>query len=1092
MNLSTPFVRRPVATTLISIGIAMSGVLAFPKLPVAPLPQVDFPTILVQAQMPGASPETMASSVAGPLESRLGKIAAVSEMTSQSTLGNSRITLQFNIDRDIDGAARDVQAAINAARADLPASLRTNPTYRKVNPADFPILVLALTSSTLTQGQLYDSAASIVQQRLSQIQGIGNVDLGGSALPAVRVELQPSSLYKYGIGLEDVRAAIAAANARSPKGVIEDGDKRYQIEANDRASKSSDYQNLVIAYRNNAAVHLSDVARVTDSVEDIRNLGIADGKAAVLVIVYRQPSANIIETVARVRETLPSIQASLPGDVDLTPLIDRTATIRASLAETEKALFLAITLVVLVVLVFLREPRAAIIPAAVVPISLLGAIGAMYIFGYSLDNLSFMALIIATGFVVDDAIVVVENVSRHIEAGMPRMEAAIKGAGEVGFTVLSITLSLIAVFVPILFMGGIVGRIFREFAVVLTITILISLVVSLTTTPMMCSRLLSNRAGRAPGRLMALSNAAFEWVRAGYGRSLDVALRHPALVMLSLAAVIALNVHLFMVVPKGLFPQSDTGRINGLIQGDQSISFQSMSQKLRQFAAILQEDPAVAHVAGFTGGRQTNGGFMFVALKPLHERQVSVDQVIQRLRAKTSHIAGARLYLQAVQDVTVGGRQSGALYQFTLQSWDADELQLWAARLTDELQKSNELADVNSDQQIAGLSINLVIDRDTIARFGITPSSIDNTLYDAFGQRQVSTIYNPLNQYHVVMEVSPEYGQGPAALDSVYVSTAPSGPSGSQLTNSPSGLVTAQSSKPGQATASASDVARNQASNAIANSGRGAVSSGSAVSTNPVSMVPLSAITHYQQGKTALSINHHGVLPSSTISFNLKPGQALSDATAIMERTMQRIEVPATVQGTFAGTAATFVQSLKTQPLLILFALVAVYIVLGILYESTIHPLTILSTLPSAGVGAVLALMLTGTQFTIIALIGVMLLIGIVKKNAILMVDFAIQAERNGMDTREAIRQACLLRFRPILMTTLAAAFGALPLALGFGEGAELRQPLGISIVGGLVASQLLTLYTTPVVYIYLDRVQLWLARKREARRFRGRAALQG
>ena len=1090
MNLSTPFVRRPVATTLISIGIAIAGILAFPRLPVAPLPQVDFPTILVQAQMPGASPETMASSVAGPLENRLGKIAAVSEMTSQSTLGNSRITLQFNIDRDIDGAARDVQAAINAARADLPASLRSNPTYRKVNPADFPIMVLSLTSSTLTQGQLYDSAANIVQQRLSQIQGIGNVDLGGSALPAVRIELQPSSLYKFGIGFEDVRAAVAAANARSPNGVIEEGSRRYQIEANDRASTSHDYRNLIIAYRNNAAVRLSDVARVTDSVEDIRNLGIADGRPAVIVLLYRQPNANIIETVARVREELPSIQASLPGDVDLTPMIDRTATIKASLAETEKALLLSILLVVLVVLVFLREPRAAMIPATVVPISLLGAVGAMYIFGYSLDNLSFMALIIATGFVVDDAIVVVENVSRHIEKGVPRLEAAIKGAGEVGFTVVSISLSLIAVFVPILFMGGIVGRIFREFAVVLAITILISLVISLTTTPMMCSRLLTSRTDRKPGRLAALSDAVFERIRSGYARTLDVALRHPALVMLSLAAVIGLNAYLYVTIPKGLFPLTDTGRINGTIQGDQSISFQLMSQKLRQFADIVQADPAVAHVAGFTGGRQTNGGFMFIALKPLNERRASVDQVIQRLRAKTSQIAGARLYLQAVQDLTVGGRQSGALYQFTLQSWDAQELQTWAARLVDELQRTNELADINSDQQIAGLSLNVAIDRQTIARFGITPSAIDNTLYDAFGQRQVSTIYNPLNQYHVVMEVAPEYGQGPSALDNVYVSTQPSGASGTQQTNAPFGSVTAPL-PPGQSTAAAAaaNVARNQASNAIANTGHGSVSSGAAVSTSPEAMVPLTAITRYEPGKTALSINHHGVLPSTTISFNLKPGQALSDATVIMDRAIQRIGMPATVQGTFAGTAATFVQSLKTQPVLILFALIAVYIVLGILYESTIHPLTILSTLPSAGVGAVTALMLTGTQFTVIALIGVMLLIGIVKKNAILMVDFAIQAERQGMETREAIRQACLLRLRPILMTTFAAALGALPLALSFGEGAELRQPLGISIVGGLLASQLLTLYTTPVVYIYLDRFQLWLARKREAPQIRGTPA---
>ncbi len=1088
MNLSAPFVARPVATTLISLGIALLGLMAFPNLPVAPLPQIDFPTILVQAQMPGASPETMASSVAGPLENHLGKIAAVSDMTSQSTLGITRIVLQFDLDRDIDGAARDVQAAINAARADLPSSLRTNPTYRKVNPADFPVLILALTSSTLTEGQLYDSAASVVQQRLSQVRGIGNVDLGGSALPAVRIELQSSSLYKYGIGLEDVRAAIASANAHSPKGVIEDGARRYQIEANDESTKSADYRNLVVAYRNNAAVHLTDIGRVTDSVEDLRNLGLADGKPAVLAILYREPSANIINTVARVRDVLPSLKASLPGDVELTPIMDRTVTIKASLAETEKALFLAILLVVLVVYIFLREPRATIVPAVAVPISLLGALGAMYLLGYSLDNLSFMALIIATGFVVDDAIVVVENVTRHIENGTPRLEAAIKGAGEVGFTVLSISISLIAVFLPILLMGGIVGRIFREFAVVLSITIAISLLVSLTTTPMMCSRLLPNGTRRRPGWFVALADRAFNRLHAGYGRTLDIALRHPRLVILTLAGVIALNVYLFTIVPKGLFPQSDTGRINGTIQGDQSISFQAMAQKLKQFAKILQDDPAVAHVAGFTGGRQTNSGNLFVALKPLAERKVSVDQVIQRLRGKMSEVAGARLYLQAVQDVTVGGRQAGAQYQFTLQSQDPDELQTWAKRLADALQASDALADVNSDQQIGGLSINLVFDRDTVARYGLTPIAIDNTLYDAFGQRQVSTIYNPLNQYHVVMEVAPEYGQAPSALSDVYVSTAPPNASGSQQTNAPSGSVSASSLTTAQS-AGASDAARNQASNAIANTGHGSVSSGSPVSTSVEPMVPLTAVSHYAQGKTALSVNHQGLLPSATISFNLKQGQALSDATAIIEQTMRKIGVPSTVHSTFSGTAATFVQSLKSEPLLVLSALVAVYIVLGILYESTIHPLTILSTLPSAGVGAVLSLMLTGTDFTIMALIGILLLIGIVKKNAILMVDFALQAERGGMDTRDAIRQACMLRFRPILMTTLAAAFGALPLALGFGEGAELRQPLGISIVGGLAASQLLTLYTTPVVYLYLDRFRLWLARKREAWHFRGTAA---
>ncbi len=761
MNLSAPFVARPVATTLITLGIALLGLMAFPRLPVAPLPQVDFPTILVQAQMPGASPETMATSVAAPLERRLGQIAAVSEIISANTLGLSRITLQFDLDRDINGAARDVQAAINAARADLPTSLRSNPTYRKVNPADFPILILSLTSQTLTQGQLYDSAATVLQQRLSQIRGIGNVDLGGSALPAVRIELLPAALFKYGIGLEDVRAALASANAHSPKGAIEEGLKRYQIDSNDQARRASDYRALVIAYRNDAAVHLTDVADVIDSVEDLRNLGLADGNPAVLVILYREPGANVIETVERVKKILPELQASLPGDVNVTPVMDRTPTIRSSLAETEKALFFAMTLVILVVFVFLRSPRATLIPAIAVPISILGTLGPMFLLGYSLDNLSFMALIVATGFVVDDAIVVLENISRHIEAGMSRMAAAIEGAREVGFTVLSISISLIAVFLPILLMGGIVGRIFREFAMTLSLAIIISLVVSLTATPMMCSRLLPTRRQPSPARFFRVSEAAFQRVLDIYDRSLSWALRHPRLVLFVLLATIALNVFLYIEIPKGLFPQVDTGRINGNIQGDQSISFQSMKEKLKQFSSILQQDPAVAHVAGFTGGRQTNGGFFFVSLKPLAERKLSADLVIARLRSKLAQIPGARLILQAVQDVRVGGRQSNAQYQFTLQSSNAAELYTWAPRLLTALQATGELADLNSDQQQNGLAVNLVVDRDSAARLGLNVNAIDNTLYDAFGQRQVSTIYNPLNQYHVVMEVAPQYWQSP-------------------------------------------------------------------------------------------------------------------------------------------------------------------------------------------------------------------------------------------------------------------------------------------------------------------------------------------
>jgi multidrug efflux pump len=1080
MNLSAPFVARPVATTLLTMGIALLGLIAFPKLPVAPLPQVDFPTILVQAQMPGASPETMAASVAAPLERRLGQIASVSEITSANTLGLSRIILQFNLDRDINGAARDVQAAINAARADLPTSLRNNPTYRKVNPADFPVLILALTSQTLTPGQLYDSAATVLQQRLSQIRGVGNVDLGGSALPAVRIELVPAALFKYGIGLEDVRAALASANAHSPKGAIQDESRRYQIESNDQARRAADYRPLVIAYRNGAAVHLTDVAEVVDSVEDLRNLGLADGNPAVLVILYREPGANVIETVERVRAILPELQASLPGDVNVTPVMDRTPTIRSSLAETEKALFFSMCLVILVVFVFLRSPRATLIPAIAVPISIVGTLGPMYLLGYSLDNLSFMALIVATGFVVDDAIVVLENISRHMEAGMPRMAAAIEGAREVGFTVLSISVSLIAVFLPILLMGGIVGRIFREFAMTLSLAVLISLVVSLTATPMMCSRWLPSGPQAAPGRFSRVAEAVFARMLQAYDRTLGWALHHPRLILLTLFATIALNVVLYVEIKKGLFPQVDTGRINGNVQGDQGISFQLMKEKLKAFSAILQQDPAVAHVAGFTGGRQTNGGFFFISLKPLAERKLSADLVIARLRAKLAQIPGARLILQAVQDVRVGGRQSYAQYQYTLQATDPGELYAWTLRLLTALQEAGELADVNSDQQQNGLAVNLVIDRDTAGRLGVTASAIDNTLYDAFGQRQVSTIYNPLNQYHVVMEVAPQYWQSPDSLNGIYVSSAPVNASGTQTTNLPAGVVSSGANARSASTAAAiaADTARNQAINAIGSTGRTSASGGSPVSTSVENMVPLSAFSRMEPAKTAIAVNHQGLFVSSTISFNLKPGQALSDAAAIIQRTMQRIGMPPSIRGTYSGTAATFVEALRTQPVLILAALVAVYIVLGILYESTIHPLTILSTLPSAGVGAVLALKFCNLEFSVIALVGVILLIGIVKKNAILMIDFALQAERGGMDATQAIRSACLLRFRPILMTTLAAAMGALPLAVGIGEGAELRQPLGISIVGGLLASQLLTLYTTPVVYIYLDELRLWLRQR--------------
>ncbi|MGF6410479.1 efflux RND transporter permease subunit [Paraburkholderia sp. MM5482-R1] len=1096
MNLSRPFISRPVATTLLAIGIALSGVFAFTKLPVAPLPQVDFPTISVQATLPGASPETVATSVASPLERHLGSIADVTEMTSQSSVGSTRITLQFGLNRNIDGAARDVQAAINAARADLPASLRSNPTYHKVNPADAPILILALTSSTLTAGQLYDSAATVLQQSLSQVQGVGEVDVSGSANPAVRVELLPHALSHYGIGLEDVRAALAAANANSPKGSIEFGENRVQLYTNDQASKASQYKDLVIAYRNGAPVKLSDMGEVVDSVEDLRNLGLFNGKRSVLVILYRQPGANIIETVDRVKAMLPQLHASLPADVDIAPTSDRSTTIRASLRDTERTLVIAVTLVVMVVFLFLRNWRATLIPSVAVPISIVGTFGAMYLMGFSIDNLSLMALTIATGFVVDDAIVVLENISRHIEDGVPRMKAAFIGAREVGFTVMSISISLVAVFLPILLMGGIVGRLFREFALTLSLAIAVSLVVSLTLTPMMCSRLLrephekheENRFGRWLER-------GFTSMHRGYERTLGWALVHPLLIVMVLLLTIALNVALYIIVPKGFFPQQDTGRLIGGIQADQSTSFQAMKGKFSEMMEIVSKNPAVDSVAGFTGGRQTNSGFMFMSLKPKSERKLSADQVIQQLRAPLGDVAGARTFLQAVQDIRVGGRQSNAQYQFTLLADSTPDLYKWGPKLTEALQARKELADVNSDQQQGGLEAMVTIDRATASRLGIKPAQIDNTLYDAFGQRQVSTIYNPLNQYHVVMEVAPQYWQSPEMLKQIFVSTSGGSASGAQTTNAPAGTVMSRATSTSTTTSAATggmaattatsaasiaaDSARNQAINSIAASGKSSASSGSAVSTAKETMVPLSAIASFGPGTTPLSVNHQSQFVASTISFNLPPGVSLSTATQAIYDTMAEIGMPATIHGSFQGTAQAFQQSMSDQPILILAALAAVYIVLGILYESYIHPLTILSTLPSAGVGALLALLLFKTEFSIIALIGVILLIGIVKKNAIMMVDFAIDASRKGMSSRDAIYQACLLRFRPIMMTTFAALLGALPLAFGSGEGAEMRAPLGISIVGGLIVSQMLTLYTTPVVYLYMDRIRVrWEARK--------------
>jgi multidrug efflux pump len=1081
VNPSAPFIRRPVATTLLTIGLALAGIFAYFKLPVAPLPQVDFPTISVQAQMPGASPDTMATTVATPLERHLGVIADVSEMTSSSTVGSTRITLQFNLDRNIDGAARDVEAAINAARADLPTSLRQNPTYRKVNPADAPIAILSMTSDTLTRGQIYDAASTIMQQALSQIDGIGQVAISGSSLPAVRVELTPHALFKYGIGLEDVRAALASANAHSPKGALEDGGQRYQIYTNDQASKAAQYRPLVIAYRNGAAVRLTDVGEVQDSVENLRNQGLSNGNPAVLVILYRQPGANIIDTVDRVKAILPQLQASIPHAINVYLMMDRTTTIRASLHDVERALLIAIVLVVLVVFLFLRNPRATLIPSVAVPVSLIGTFGAMWLLGYSLDNLSLMALTVSTGFVVDDAIVVLENISRHIEAGMTRMEAALLGAREVGFTVVSMSLSLIAVFAPILLMGGIVGRLFREFAMTLSIAILISLVISLTTTPMMCAYLLPNRPHQRHGRLYRAGERAFDAVLGMYDRSLRRALRWPALVMLSLAATIVLAGYLFTVIPKGFFPQQDTGRMIGGIQADQSISFQSMEKKLSQFVNIIRHDPAVENIVGFTGGGQTNSGFVFITLKPLSQRKVSAMQVIGRLRPKLNQVAGARLFLQAVQDIWVGGRQSNAQYQYTLQGDDSKEIYQWSPKIEAALQKIPLITEVNLDQQQKGLESDLVIDRNTAARLGLNVAEIDNTLYDAFGQRQVSTIYAAQNQYHVIMEVAPQYWQNPDTLKDVYVSTSGGTVSGTKSTNALAGTITAPSSSTsGSAGASAaaqiaSDTARNQANNSLANTGHAATSTGAPVSTAAETMVPLSAIVGYQPGNTPLAVNHQSLFVASTISFNLAPGVSLSQAQQAIDQAVSRLDMPATVHGSFQGTARVFEQSLANEPILVAAALLAVYIVLGVLYESYVHPITILSTLPSAGVGAILALIVTGTEFSIIALIGVILLIGIVKKNAIMMIDFALLAERNqGLSSREAIYQACLKRFRPIMMTTMAAMLGAMPLAIGFGEGAELRRPLGISIVGGLMVSQVLTLYTTPVIYLYLDRFRLW------------------
>ena len=1073
MNLSAPFIKRPVATTLLSVAILLAGFLAFMRLPVSPLPQVDFPTISVSASLPGASPETVATSVASPLERHLGQIADVTEMTSQSSVGSARVTLQFGLNRDINGAARDVQAAINAARADLPTSLRSNPNYRKVNPADAPVLILGLTSKTLTRGQMYDAATNVLQQRLSQLQGVGQVIIGGAAQPAVRVELNPLALNQLGIGLEDVRAALASANANSPKGSIEIDNHRLQLDTNDQADVAADYRPLVVAYRNGSAVHLSDVADVDDSVEDLRNAGLFNGQPAVLVIIFREPGANILDVVSRVNAAIPQLKAVMPTDLEITPAADRTPTIRSSLHDTEMTLVIAVILVTLVVFVFLRNWRMTMIPAIAVPISIIGTFATMWLLGYSLDNLSLMALTIATGFVVDDAIVVVENITRHMEMGETRLQAAFTGAREVGFTVMSISLSLIAVFLPILLMGGIVGRLLREFAVTLSMSILVSLVVSLTVTPMMCALFLPEH------RLPERPHSFLARVERGYGRTLNWALGHGALIMLLLFGAIVLNGALLWVIPKGFFPQQDTGRLTGAIQGDQSISFQAMSKKLDQLMSVVQHDPAVQSVVGFTGGGggggpggATNSASVFVSLKPRSERDVSADQVINRLRRQLANVSGARLFLQSVQDIRVGGRQSNAQYQFTLQGDDAPTVYEWGPKIQAALQKEPMLRDVNLDQQQNGIETDLTVNRTAAAARNLTSAQVNSTLYDAFGQRQVSTIYKAVNQYHVIMEVAPKWTQDVSSLDLVRVSTSGGTASGTQTSNLPAGNVTLGQSS---ATSSASNAARNLAENSIGATGQGGSSSGASVSTSAETVVPLSSVAQWAPGQTPLAVNHQSQFVASTISFNLAPGASLSDAQAATQRAMASIHAPATLHGSFTGTAQAFQESLSNEPVLIGAALLAVYIVLGVLYESLVHPITILSTLPSAGVGAVAALIVTGTEFSIIALIGLVLLIGIVKKNAIMMIDFALHAERDqGRPSREAIYQAGVIRFRPILMTTLAALLGAVPLAVSFGEGSEIRQPLGIAIIGGLVVSQLLTLYTTPVLYLYLDRFRLW------------------
>ena len=1123
MNISRPFILRPVATTLLTIALLLAGMFAYVKLPVAPLPQVDFPTIMVQAQQSGGSPDEVATSVAAPLERHLGQLAGVTEMTSSSVQGSVRIVVQFDFTRNINGAAADVESAIQAARADLPASLRSNPEYFKFNPANSPIMVLTLTSPTRTMPALFDYATNVLQQSLSSIRGIGRTEPGGSSLPAVRVEMNPLPLFKYGIGFEDVRAALASANANSPKGFIDQGSKRYMLDTNDQARKAEDYRDLIIAYRNNAPVRLRDVAEIDDSVEDLRNQGLYNGVPAVIILIYPQADANVVETIDQIKAMLPQLRAALPGGVQLNLALDRSFTIRAALADTQFTLGVSVVLVILVVLVFLRTWRSTLIPAVAVPTSIIATFAAMYLMGFSLDNLSLMALTIATGFVVDDAIVVLENIARHMEAGMGRLEAALLGAREVGFTVLSITVSLVAVFMPILLLGGIPGRLFFEFSMTLTMTILVSFVLSLTVVPMMCALLLRVRSRHEPlrprqvgpvGRVLAGISSRIEIALAGmqegYEHTLTWALRYHWLVALTLPLTLVLTVLLFQAMPKGFFPNEDVGLLIGTIRGDQSISFQNISTKLVEVERVIKDDPDVESVSGYTGGGDhgANTGMVFIALKDISVRHDSTDATIARLTKRLSHMAGAQFFCRSAADVRAGGRSSNANYQYTLQTDSSDLLYDWMPRLERALQKRPELTDVSSDVQQGGPATEVVIDRDTAAKLQLTPQLITNTLFDAFGQRSASVIYNALNQYHVVMEVAPRFWQSPDILSQIWVSTSGGTANGSTASNTIRVAAATSSSSAGgggsgsqtvgtqtsgnqtagtsngttsttsstQSTTTLSTSAQslaNNISNSLAN-GRG-TSNGSAVSSSAETMVPLSAVTKIIHSTTPLQVNHQGNFVAATVSFNLAAGQSLSDASRIIEQTMVAIRMPSTIHGSFAGTAAQFQKTLASEPLLILAALAAVYVTLGVLYESYIHPLTILSTLPSAGVGALLALQLFGEEFSLIAMIGVILLIGIVKKNAILLVDFALNAERReGLAPREAIIRACQLRFRPIMMTTFAAALGALPLVFGHGYGNELRRPLGLSVVGGLVVSQALTLYTTPVVYLYLDRMRHW------------------